>query len=146
MKASHLLGTLGALWILSLAAQTLPPADLSKAKCPVSGRAVDKEYSVSFAGGKVYFCSDNCVPLFSNNSVPYAVKAHHQLAVTGQAKQEKCPLTGKPIDATKKVDIDGVSVAFCCEKCQGKISKATPDQQMQDCFNAEAFKKAFKVQ
>ena len=146
MKACQLFGTLGLLSILSLAAQTLHAADLSKAKCPVSGRAVEEEYSVRFAGGKVYFCSDNCVPLFSNNSVPYAVKAHHQLAVTGQAKQEKCPLTGKPIDTTKTVEIDGVSVGFCCEKCQGKISKETQDQQMQDCFSPDVFQKAFKVQ
>ena len=146
MKARYLLRTLGAMSILLLAVQMLHAADLSKAKCPVSGRAVAEEYAVSFAGGKVYFCSDNCVPLFSHNSATYAVKAHHQLAVTGQAKQEKCPLTGKPIDTTKTVDIDGVSVGFCCEKCQDKISKETRDQQMQDCFNPEAFKKAFKVQ
>ena len=146
MKARHLLGTLGAMSILLLAARMLHASDLSKAKCPVSGRAVAEEYAVSFAGGKVYLCSDNCLPMFSKNSPSYAVKAHHQLAMTGQAKQDNCPLTGKPIDPTKTVDIDGVSVGFCCEKCQDKISKETRDQQMQDCFNPEAFKNAFKVQ
>jgi hypothetical protein len=39
----------------------------------------------------------------------------------------KCPISGKPADATKTVDFNGGKVAFCCENCP-KAFSAAPDK------------------
>ena len=39
----------------------------------------------------------------------------------------KCPVSGKPVDATKTVDFNGGKVAFCCENCP-KAFTAAPDK------------------
>ena len=42
--------------------------------------------------------------------------------------------------------VNGATVAFCCENCQGKAEKATGDDQLKLLFSNEAFEKAgFKV-
>jgi YHS domain-containing protein len=37
----------------------------------------------------------------------------------------KCPVSGKPVDATKTVDFNGGKVAFCCENCPKAFAKDT---------------------
>jgi YHS domain-containing protein len=39
----------------------------------------------------------------------------------------KCPVSGKPVDATKTADFNGGKVAFCCENCP-KAFAANPDK------------------
>jgi hypothetical protein len=39
----------------------------------------------------------------------------------------KCPVSGKPVDASKTVDFNGGKVAFCCENCP-KAFTAAPDK------------------
>ncbi|MEX2113206.1 MAG: hypothetical protein WD845_08480 [Pirellulales bacterium] len=36
----------------------------------------------------------------------------------------KCPLSGKPADATKTVEFNGGKVAFCCDNCPKAFAKA----------------------
>src|ERR1700682_4506929 len=73
------------------------PGD-SVGKCPVSGKPAAKDHAVDFEGGKVYFCCDNCPKAFEANSAKFAAKAHHQMALTGQLVETKCPFTGKPLN------------------------------------------------
>jgi YHS domain-containing protein len=86
---------------------------LAGAKCPVSGKPVVKAGVADHNGGKVYFCCTNCPKAFAANTAKYAAKANHQLAVTGQAKQVKCPMKGKPVNAAHNVTVAGVKVGFC---------------------------------
>ncbi len=117
-------------------------ADTSKAKCPVSGKAVKAASSAEYKGGKVFFCCDNCPNAFAGNTAKFAAKANHQLVVTGQAKQTACPLAGRKVNASTAIDIDGAKVAFCCNNCKGKASGAA---NKIDLVFGKKFDKAFKV-
>ena len=58
------------------------PKEPKDAKCPVSGKACNPAKSTDFAGGKVYFCCDNCAAAFKGESAKFAPKAHQQLVAT----------------------------------------------------------------
>jgi YHS domain-containing protein len=114
-------------------------------KCPVSGKAIDKDASVEFNGGKVYFCCMNCPKAFAKTPEKFAAKANHQLTVTGQAKEIKCPFTGKELNPETKIDVQGAPVCFCCNNCKGKAEAADAQKQIEMIFNDKSFKKGFEV-
>jgi len=116
-----------------------------KATCPISGKPALEDKTADYKGGKVYFCCGNCPGAFTKDTAKYATKANHQLAATGQATQGKCPLSGGPLNADKTVDVGGVKVTFCCEKCQGKVADAKGDDQAALVFSDAAFAKGFEV-
>ena len=120
---------------------------VTKVKCVVAGKEIDlsKAVAVKYRGANAYVCCNNCKGKFEKDSAPFATKANHQLFLTGQAKQVKCPIAGRNADSTKSVKISGVSVAFCCGNCQGKASKLTGDAQLAVAFADKAFDKGFVV-
>ena len=130
-----------------LACATVYAADvkLEGINCPVSGKAVKAASSVDYKGGKVYFCCDNCPKAFNKDTAKFATKANMQLVATGQAKEVKCPITGKVLNPATAIEVGGVKVAFCCNNCKGKVSKAEGDEQLNLVFGEEAFKKGFEV-
>jgi YHS domain-containing protein len=144
MKAHLILFSVAAL----LASTTVYAADvkLDGILCPVSGKAVKAESSRDYKGGKVYFCCDNCPTAFEKDTAKFATKANLQLVATGQAKQVKCPIAGKDLNAATAIEVGGVKVAFCCNNCKGKVNKAEGDEQLNLVFSDEAFKKGFEVQ
>ena len=111
-------------------------------KCVVSGGAAKEDKTVAYKGGKVYFCCENCPKAFEKDVKKYATKANHQLVATGQAKQEKCPISGGKLNKEKTVKVGGVEVQFCCEKCQGAVAKAEGEAQVEMVFSDAAFEKA----
>ncbi len=120
---------------------------LNGAKCPVAGtKAAKEDKTADYRGAKVYFCCDNCPKAFAKDSAKYSTKANHQLAQTGQAKQEKCPLSGEAIDKEQTADVAGVKVSFCCGNCKGKVEKAEGDDKLALAFADKAFDKGFKVE
>ena len=139
--------------VLAVAAAMLLPRltaeekdKLNGAKCPVAGtKAAKEDKTADYRGAKVYFCCENCPKAFAKDTAKYANKANHQLAQTGQAKQEKCPLSGGDLNKDKTADVSGVKVTFCCEKCQGKVEKAKDDEKLELVFAEKAFDKGFKV-
>ena len=110
------------------------PKEPKDAKCPVSGKACNPAKSADFAGGKVYFCCDNCAGAFKGDSAKFAPKAHQQLVSTGQLKQKACPLSGGAIKPETKVAIGDAEVAFCCNNCKGKVEKASDDDKLKLVF------------
>jgi len=117
-----------------------------KLVCPVAGRPAKEASFLEYRGGKVFFCCDNCPKAFSGNTEKFATKANHQLVVTGQAKQGKCPFTGNALDAETKIVVAGAAICFCCDNCQGKAEAAKGDAQVNLLFANPAFEKAvFKV-
>ena len=132
--------------LLAIALTCSVYADEFKAKCPVSGAAAKKESAVDYKGGKLYFCCDGCPAAFKKDTAKYAAKANQQLVVTGQAKQEKCPLSGGKLNPATAIEVGGAKVCFCCDNCKGKVAKAAPEEQLKLVFNDEAFAKAFKVE
>ena len=120
---------------------------VEKVKCVVAGKEIkiaDAKVA-SYKGAKVYVCCAGCKGKVEKTPAKFAVKANHQLTLTGQAKQVKCPLAGRPSDSSKTVDIAGVKVAFCCGGCQGKAKAAKGDAQLELAFSDKAFAKGFKV-
>ena len=119
---------------------------LNGAKCPVAGtKAAKAESSADYRGAKVYFCCNNCPKAFAGDTAKFSTKANHQLAQTGQFKQEKCPLTGGDLNPDATADVAGVKVTFCCNMCKGKVEKAEGDAKLDLTFADKAFDKGFKV-
>jgi hypothetical protein len=119
--------------------------DLSKAKCLVSGKDVSPDATADYKGAKVYFCCPGCPGAFAKDTKKYAAKANHQLALTGQAKQKACPLSGKPTTDGTELKVAGIAVSFCCNNCQKAASSKKDDAQIDLVFGEEAFKKAYEV-
>ena len=43
------------------------------------------------------------------------------------------------------MNVAGVDVQFCCDKCKAKVAAAKPEKQIQMVFGSKTFSKAFKV-
>ncbi len=135
---------------LGFALTTAYAADvkLDGVKCIVNGKAAAKaDKSADYKGGKVYFCCDNCPKAFAADEKKFSTKANAQLVATGQAKQGKCPISGKDVDKSKELTVGGAKVQFCCDNCKGAVEKATGDDQLAKVFSEDAWKKGeFKVE
>jgi hypothetical protein len=103
---------------------------------------VKEDKFVEYKDAKVYFCCPGCVKKFSADSKPFAAKANHQLVLTKQYEQKKCPLSGGDINAEQHITVGDVKVGFCCGNCKGKAEKMEGDAQVAALFGDEAFKKA----
>src|SRR5262245_24204769 len=118
-----------------------------KATCPVSGKPAGEDHVVELKNGdKVYFCCDNCPKAFKANQKKYDLQVKRQLVETGQVVQVACPLTGKPASKDHTVKVGEAEVAFCCEKCQGKVEKASDDEKLKLLFVAKDFNQGFTRQ
>ena len=115
-------------------------------KCVVSGGPAKEDKTVDYKGGKVYFCCENCPKAFAKDKAKYANKANHQLAQTGQFKQEKCPISGADLNKEQTADVAGVKVTFCCDQCKGKVEKAEGDKKLELVFADTPFDKGFKIE
>jgi hypothetical protein len=127
-----------------IAVGTLTAADKPALKCPVSGQPAKEDKTADFNGGKVQFCCENCPKAFEKDTAKFAAKANHQLFLTGQLKQTKCPLTGRPVAAGKSVDVAGAEVGLCCPGCVAKAKKASGDDLIALIFGdtTKGFEKA----
>jgi YHS domain-containing protein len=140
MKSRIVMASVAAMAML---VATLYAADkLEGIKCPVSGKAVKEDKTVDYKGGKVYFCCENCPKGF--DAAKHGTKANEQLVATGQFVQKACPLSGQKLNAEKTAKVDGVTVTFCCEKCQGAVEKAEGDKKAEMVFGDKAFEKGFE--
>uniref|UniRef100_A0A7C2JWE7 YHS domain-containing protein n=1 Tax=Schlesneria paludicola TaxID=360056 RepID=A0A7C2JWE7_9PLAN len=121
-------------------------AEKFSAKCLVAGKPDAKEdKNAEYKGAKVFFCCDNCKAKFTGEPAKFAVAANHQLVVTKQFKQTKCPISGAKINPDESTEVAGVKVSFCCENCKGKVASAKGDEQKELVFKDAAFDKAFEI-
>lgn len=116
-----------------------------KVKCPVAGKEilVSKGKAVAYKGANVYVCCDGCKAKLAKDTKKHAVKLNHQLVATGQFKQAKCPLGGRPVNKAQSVSVAGVKVGLCCGRCKGALAKAEGDAQLALAFSDKAFTKGF---
>lgn len=113
--------------------------------CPVSGKPVDATKTLAFEGKTIGFCCDNCPKTFQKDpkkfaskikadAAPAAVPAtpakpgekkpddkKKPAAAPAAAANEKCPVSGQPVDASVTVAFEGKTVGFCCDNCKGKF-------------------------
>ena len=104
------------------------------ATCPVSEKKCNAEKHVAFDGGQVYFYCATCQKAFEAQPSKFAAKAHHQMVSTGQFVQKSCPIGGRPVKVGTQVNIGGVEVGFCCNKCKAKVQSASAEQQITMVF------------
>ena len=143
MKVRSLVLGVMSVALVALTVYAAEEVKLEGIKCVIAAKnAAKADKTVDYKGGKIYFCCDNCPKKFDKEK--NAVAANTQLVATKQAKQEKCPISGQPINAEHKTKVRGVEGAFCCPNCKGKVEKAG-DDQAKLVFSNEAFDKAFKV-
>lgn len=118
---------------------------LEGVKCIVTGKAAARaEHAVECKQGKVYLCCANCVAAYTKAPEKYAVKANHQLVLTGQYEQKSCPLSGGKLDPDITTDVGGIKVAFCCQECQRKVESAEGiEEKVKLIFDEEHFKQGF---
>lgn len=88
--------------------------------CPFSGGPVKSE-AIDVEGAKVGFCCNNCKGKAEKSDDKVAL-IFASLA-KGFTLQAACPVSGKPIDATKVVEHDGRKVYFCCDGCPDAFKK-----------------------
>lgn len=129
----------------TLIAEEAKNVDLSKVKCLVSGKEINPEATAEYKGAKVYFCCPGCPTAFTNNTKKFATKANHQLAMTGQAVQKNCPMSGKPVKEGTEVEVAGVAVTFCCGNCKKAAAGKKGKEQMELIFNDKSFKNGFEI-
>ncbi|MEM9940438.1 MAG: hypothetical protein AAF939_02535 [Planctomycetota bacterium] len=119
--------------------------DLKQARCPVSGKTnVTPEQSMQYKSGTVYFANSDSMAAFRKDTQTFAAKANRQLVTTGQYVQTGCPISGGEVDDEEVVDVSGVSVRFCCNRCSGKVARtADEDKRIELVFGEKRFDKSF---
>ena len=127
----------------SLLSATETPLD--KAACPVTGKPVDSQIHAAYKSARVYFVDVAARDEFEQSQLKFAAKANHQLVVTGQAHQVRCPLTGDEPDGEQTVEIAGATVAFRSRGYQRRITDADETKRLAIVFNDRAFAKGFEV-
>ena len=132
--------------LLCAAVYAADEVKLDGVNCVVANsKAAKAGNSTDYKGGKVYFCCMNCPKAFAKDPAKFATKANAQLILTKQATQVKCPVSGQDFVDDQSTKVSGIEVKFCCDKCKGKVEKATGDDQADLVFGDKAFEKGYKV-
>ena len=119
--------------------------DLTGIKCVVNGDLnASPDASIEYQGGRVYVCCKECIKQFESDPAAFATRANHQLVLTGQYRQSKCPINDTDFDPDVTANVGGTSIAFCCQGC---LKKLEDTEEMADraelVFGTKAFKKSF---
>jgi YHS domain-containing protein len=103
--------------------------------CPVSDDPVDPKSFVVYKDeegkvhGRLYTCCEGCNKKTEAKAEELYKKFYLTDAETGKAKEpldlenEKCPISGKEVDASTEIEYNGMLVAFCCDKCPAAFLK-----------------------
>ncbi len=144
LNASIVVSTIFCAIVLLAPTDTLSQ-DLSGIKCIVNGdKNATPDASVRYREGLVYVCCEQCAEKFRAKPTAFATKANHQLVLTGQYRQAKCPISGSQVDSLYTANVGGTKIAFCCPSCLRKVSDV-PEMadRAEKVFGNEAFDEAF---
>lgn len=131
--------------------QDAPKADAKKAevivpffgneKCPVSGKAVDKNQSVEQDGQRVYTCCKNCVAKVKADFKGMAAIAYKDAK---KIDNKTCPVSGHPIagDKVKSMTWQGHTLSLCCGDCEKAFLKEPLIMVAKAQYGAEDLKNA----
>ena len=77
-------------------------------------------------------------------SLEEAVKKAGSTADSPEPVNDKCPVSGKDLDKSKKSVYEGKTVSFCCDNCKGKFDKDPGSfrAKLKDFKSSDAFAKA----
>lgn len=91
----------------------------ANATCPVSGEPVDLAQTSVFQGQTVAFCCANCKAKFDAEPAKFAAKLG--IEVKAAPINDKCPVSGEPVDPAHTSVYEGKVVGFCCGNCKKKF-------------------------
>ena len=109
------------------------------------GRKPKPGLTTAYKGGVVQFCCKECIEDFKNSTSKFAAVANHQLVTTGQARQERCPVTGEAFDPAISAEVAGVVIRFANDGARATIRNANEAQRVIFVFGDSAFGKAFRI-
>src|SRR5262245_53667329 len=93
--------------------------------CPVSGGAVAEKYRAEYKGQYVYMCCEGCLKEFEKSPETFVAKMSKEDQEAIKIN-EKCPVSGEPINKSLSLEFEGRKVYFCCEHCVEKYKKDHP--------------------
>lgn len=137
MKTRMLFGALPVSMLLAVGVLVAAEKKAEKefaATCPVSGKPAIESSYVEENGKKIYFCCQNCPKGYAKAPEKFANKARMQMLETEQIVQVACPISGHPVDPEAVVEVGGMKVAMCCEKCVAKYEKASEEEKLAMLF------------
>ena len=126
--------------------EDIPRVSLAGVKCVVSGKPATRYYFARFKQGRVYFDCNSSRLKFESNRNEFVTKANHQLVITEQYVQSRCPykLAGVSTDSPS-FQIAGVRIRTCCSGCLFELNAEKTDiQQIEFLFSDMQFKKIFE--
>ena len=107
-------------------------------------KSVRSKYTVCHNGGTVFLCCSKCYRRYIREPDTYAAQCNHQLMITGQFEQKKCPLSGGAADAAHQVEVAGVVVKLGDAATKAKVDAAADDKaKVAMLFSDERFVAAF---
>jgi len=115
-------------------------------KCIVASETdATAKTTADYRDGKVFMCCKECAKSFTEDNSKYATLANQQLVLTGQFEQTGCPIAGGgDVDEEVFVEVGGVKVYVCCEKCKAKIESTEDENEKRELvFADEVFEKSF---
>jgi tetratricopeptide (TPR) repeat protein/YHS domain-containing protein len=122
---------------------SLPPKDVT---CLFSGDPAQKEFTIKYKGGNVFFCCKSCRDEFTSNLAKNSAKANHQLFKTGQAKVKTCPVSGRKLNPKFNAQVAGVTVPLCCGGGKAKVNKEKDEEKKVELvFNNIIFSKHYAI-
>jgi YHS domain-containing protein len=110
---------------LKVNAQLLQTEQIVQVACPITGKPVNKETTFEAGDMKVGMCCKNCLGKVAKADDEAKLKLLFSEAAfkKGFTTQTKCPVSGKDIDPTAKVEYKGENVYFCCPNCPAAFEK-----------------------
>lgn len=107
----------------SKAAEVVVPF-FGNAKCPVTGRPVDREHYALHQGQRIYTCCENCLAKVEAKTEDWIDQAYPPKKVK-KLENAKCPImTSRDAKARHTVVFQGHEVRLCCLRCKGKFQRA----------------------
>ena len=115
----------------------------------------DKESKGKKCFGKIFFSSQDAADQFQTHVISklelgqqpdylLLLRANHQLALTGQVKQQLCPITEKSIDSEHQLLIAGVKIHFHDAAAKNKVeSQEATWQRAKQVFAPPVFARSF---
>ena len=119
---------------------------LSGVKCIVTGKPVSSRYQVAYKQGKLFFDCNSSRLKFESSKGDFRTKANHQLAVTGQYLQNKCPISKARLSSKSQFthSVAGFKVRFCCEQCMSTFAEQQDaDVRIKAMFGQQSFSSLF---
>lgn len=91
----------------------------ANATCPIMGKPASAELFTDTEKGRIYVCCLPCVKKIQSD-LDRAMKAAYPR--TKKAKNELCPVMGKPIkEDAPTVVIQGIEIKLCCDSCKKEM-------------------------